>query len=119
MNIIRALETAPPMPEWSDIAGMIDTAVRLICVGAIIVAAIVWLYKTAKTLREPGQKLESRVAACEEHLDNDNRRFKEQEEVNRLMLRSVVAMQSHMLDGNHTEDLQRCAKDINEYLLTR
>ena len=123
MAPMMALEA---MPTGEEILAMFNTAARIITILAVLVGAIVWVVTMVKKLKAPHETLEARVAANEakikvnaQHLDNDNKRFQEQEEVNRLLLRSVLNMQSHMLDGNHTNEMKQCRDDINQYLLNR
>lgn len=116
----------PTMPEWAEIAGMFETAAKLIGMGAVVTAAILWVVKTIKTLKAPQKSLEDRIESIEDHQAKDLRRFENQDrinenqnEVNSLMLRAIMDMQSHMLDGNHTTDLQKSRDDIKKYLIER
>ena len=59
-------------------------------------------------------------------LDEDNRRIKELErqnktlqETNALLIRSVLAMINHEIDGNNIEGLKAMRKSITDYITTK
>lgn len=43
----------------------------------------------------------------------------EASEQNRLMLKAIVALMGHELDGNHTEQLTQARDDIQSYLISK
>ena len=59
-------------------------------------------------------------------LDNDNKRIKdlearqaEVEEAQKVLMRSMLALMSHAIDGNHTDDLKEARDNLQEYLIRR
>lgn len=54
-----------------------------------------------------------------EYLDRDNNRLKEMEESNRLIMRGMLGIMTHEIDGNHTEQLKQTRDEIQEYLINR
>lgn len=71
-------------------------------------------------------QVEDRVAEHEraiekhaEYLDNDNRRLKDVEDTNRLIMRGIMNLLSHEIDGNHTSQLEEVRDDMNKYLMNK
>lgn len=102
---------------------MVDTVwkfVQLLCTGiitlggagAIVIGIIRW-WKKPDTTRD--EKLKKH----DELLDNDNKRLKELEESNKIMMQSMLALMSHELDGNHREELKQARDDLQSYLIRR
>lgn len=54
-----------------------------------------------------------------QHLDNDNKRLNEVEESNRLIMRGVMQLMSHEIDGNHTAQLEKTRDDMNNFLIEK
>lgn len=94
--------------------------VSLICVGittlggagAIIISIIKWW-------RQPDKTRDKMLNEHEKKLGNDNKRLNELEESNRIMMQSMLAIMSHLIDGNHTDQLQKARDDLQEYLIRR
>lgn len=78
-----------------------------------IVAKIVNKYKKSDKDRDEQMKKHQAM------LDNDNKRLKELEEGNKVMMQAMLAMMSHELDGNHTEQLRQAHDALKEYLINR
>jgi hypothetical protein len=41
------------------------------------------------------------------------------QEANRILMKSMLALMSHSIDGNHMEDLKQTRDDLQEYLIRR
>ena len=54
-----------------------------------------------------------------EYLDNDKKRLDEAEDSNRLIMRGVMQLLSHEIDGNHTTQLQETRDEMENYLINR
>ena len=87
--------------------------------GAIIASIIRWM-------RKPDSDRDKKLKGHEEMLDNDNKRIKELEreqkemkEAQQVLMKSMLALMSHAIDGNHTEDLRLARDDMQNYLLRR
>lgn len=87
--------------------------------GAVIIAFIKWLKKPDATRDEA-------IKRHDALFDNDNKRLKlleekqiEQDEAYKIILKSMLAMMSHEIDGNHTQDLKKAKEELQEYLITR
>ena len=87
--------------------------------GAIIVSVIKWF-------RTPDLKRDEELKRHESLLDNDNKRLKELEkeqaemkEAQSILMKSILALMSHSIDGNHIEELKMARDDMQNYLLRR
>lgn len=80
--------------------------------GAII-AKIITKY------RKPDKDRDETMKKHQEMLDNDNKRLKELEEGNKVMMQAMLAMMSHALDGNHVDELRKAHDNLKEYLIKR
>lgn len=100
---------------------------QVACAGIITIggagAVIVGLYKWAK---KPDDDRDDRLKHHDEMLDNDNKRLKELEreqaemkEAQSILMKSILALMSHAIDGNHQEELKMARDDMQNYLLRR
>lgn len=80
--------------------------------GAIILSIIKWFKK-------PDKDRDTMLNEHEKKLGNDNKRLNELEESNRIMMQSMLAIMSHLIDGNHTDQLQKARDDLQDYLIRR
>ena len=87
--------------------------------GAMFVA----LYRWAK---KPDINRDEKLKGHDEMLDNDNKRIKELEEKQvdteealQILMKSMLALMSHSIDGNHTDELKKARDDMQEYLIRR
>lgn len=91
-----------------------------LCGAAITVGGAYNLFKGFKDrAKEPDMQRDETLKRHGEMLDRDNKRLKELEDGNKVLLQSMLALMSHELDGNHTEQLQKAKKDLEEYLISR
>lgn len=101
--------------------------IQVACAGIITLggagAIIVGLYKWAK---KPDNDRDDRIKRHDEMLDNDNKRLRdlereqaEMKEAQSVLMKSMLALMSHAIDGNHTEDLKQARDDMQNYLLRR
>ena len=87
--------------------------------GTIIVALIKWAHK-------PATDRDDRLKRHDEMLDNDNKRLNkmeerqaEMEEAQKMLMKSMLALMSHSIDGNHLEELKLARDDMQDYLIRR
>lgn len=87
--------------------------------GAIFVA----LYRWAK---KPDINRDEKLKGHDEKLDNDNRRLNdlerkqaETEEALQVLMKSMLALMNHSIDGNNTEELKIARDNMHEYLIRR
>lgn len=75
--------------------------------------------KIVNKYRKPDKDRDEQMKKHQAMLDNDNKRLKELEEGNKVMMQAMLAMMSHELDGNHTEQLRQAHDALKEYLINR
>ena len=54
-----------------------------------------------------------------EYLDSDNKRLKNMEDSNRLIMRGMMNLMTHEIDGNHVDQLVKTRNDIQKYLINK
>ena len=87
--------------------------------GAIIIGIIKWAHKPTDTRDET-------LKRHDELFDNDNKRIneleewrKESDESQKIIMKSMLAIMSHSIDGNHMDSLIKARDDLQEYLIRR
>lgn len=86
---------------------------------ATIAGAGAVLYGIYKALKKPDSERDMKLKRHQELLDNDNKRLKELEESNKIIMQSMLALMSHELDGNHKTELEKARNDLQEYLIKK
>lgn len=89
--------------------------------GAVvtIAAAAAVFYKIYQASKKPDTERDEAIKRHAELLNNDNRRLRELEDSNKIILKSLLAIMSHELDGNHTDELEKRQAEIKEFLIDR
>lgn len=98
-----------------------------ICSGITLIAGAGGvIYKIIQTVRTPNrlqnEKLEQHEKLLEKHaglLEKDNKRLAEIEEGNRLQQRGILALLSHGLNGNSTQEMKDVRDDLQKYLINK
>lgn len=102
---------------WQFFLAFLASIITMGGAGAVIYKVYNYFKKPTterdSTLNEVKNELKSHA----EKLDNDNRRLKELEDGNKVIMRSMLALMSHAIDGNHTDELRKARDDMQEYLL--
>ena len=107
----------------------------LVYAGAIITisTAIGVIINLINKAREPERKQDEKIKACEDKLSkhdvilekfqgyfsNDDRRFKEIEEGNKITQTALLALLKHSINGNETKALKDAEKSLEEYLINK
>lgn len=102
-------------------------AIQVICAGIIVLGGaggiVVGLYKWAK---KPDQNRDEMLKGHEEKLEKDYKAIQElqkkqgeTDEAMQILMKSMLALMSHAIDGNHTEQLAEARDDLHEYLIKR
>ena len=104
---------------WQFIQALSAGIITLGGAGAIFVG----LYRWAK---KPDINRDEKLKGHDEKLDNDNRRLneleewrKESDESQKIIMKSMLAIMSHSIDGNHMDSLIKARDDLQEYLIRR
>ena len=111
---------------WALAGGICTALITLSAVFKIITDAIKKLKEPAETQKthfnEIDKRLdgmEARMAEHEKYFDNDKKHIELLEEGNRVTQKALLALMSHSLDGNHTEELEEAKKQLHDYLLNK
>ena len=104
---------------WDFIDKASSSILTLGGAGAIFVG----LYRWA---RKPDINRDEKLKGHDDMLDNENKRIKELEEKQvdteealQILMKSMLALMSHSIDGNHTDELKKARDDMQEYLIRR
>ncbi len=89
--------------------------------GAIITVGGAWavISKVIASKTTPDKERDEMLKKHEEHLNSDNKRLKELEESNKIIMQSMLALMAHELDGNHTDQLRKAKEELEGYLINR
>lgn len=110
--------------------GIGDLTFNTFVVALVVVLLFIDVYirvmTAVKTYRDekrrknqPVNNLEAKVDEHEEKLKKDYARLNELENGNRIMMRAMMALLSHDINGNSTEKLKESLDEIQQYLIDR
>lgn len=116
------------MSEWLQIT--------LAIMGGLITVMTLWnmIEQRVNKTKEPTSNLDERVSILEkklefevkavfEHYDSmfgrDKARLDSNEEGIKVILRGLLAMMKHEIDGNNTDALKKASDELQEYMLKR
>lgn len=97
---------------WQLFLAMCGSLITIAGAGAII-------YNIYKRSKQPDTERDDKLKRHDELLDNDNKRLKELEESNKIIMQSMLALMTHAIDGNHTDELKQARDDLQKYLIRR
>ena len=86
---------------------------------AVIVKAVTAAKQPNKTQDQRLDSIEKRLNAHDKLFEKDNCRIKTIEEGNRVTQRALLALLSHAINGNNTDELKKAEADLSEYLIRR
>lgn len=102
-------------------------AIQVICAGIIVLGGaggiIVGLYKWAK---KPDQNRDEMLKGHEDKLEKDYKAIQElqkkqgeTDEALQILMKSMLALMSHAIDGNNTDGLRSAKNELQEYLIRK
>ena len=96
-------------------------ALVLVLVGAYntIMTAVKNWRDEKKRKDQPVNTLEEQVKQHEERLKRDHERLNDLEDSNRIILRALMAMLSHEINGNSDDKLKDSFDEIQKYLIQK
>lgn len=96
-------------------------AIILLMIGTYntIMSAIRTHREEQKRKSAPVTTLEEQVKGHEAMLKRDNDRLKELEDGNRIIMRAMMALLSHDINGNSAEKLKQSLEEIQKYLIDK
>lgn len=83
------------------------------------VGAIWALWKVVKEAKKPNDELKAKVDTHDRLLDTDNKRLKEVEDSNQMILKCMSVIINHEITGNGIEKMKKVRDDLQEYLINR
>lgn len=112
------------------------TPAQLVTLAAAVItiaSAVGVVINLITRLKEPETKQNERISHCEERLNkmdvilekfqgyfsNDDRRFKEIEEGNKITQTALLALLKHSINGNDTKSLKEAEKNLEDYLINK
>lgn len=83
------------------------------------VTALWGVWKIVKELKKPNDDLKNKVAQHDLLLDNDNKRLKEIEDSNKMILQCLLVIINHDITGNGIDKMKDARDELQEYLINR
>ena len=104
---------------FGQLAGL--AALVLVLVGAYnTIMSAVKNYREEKSRKDkPVSTLETKVNDHEERLDRNDKRLNDLEEANRIIMRGLMALMSHEINGNSDEKLRASYDEMQQFLIDR
>lgn len=81
---------------------------------------LIWAtYKIIKEAKKPSDNLKTAVEKHDHLLDSDNKRLKEMESSNRMILQCLLVIINHDVTGNGIEKMKEIRDDLQDYLINK
>lgn len=84
-----------------------------------LMAALYGLYKIVKELKKPNDDMKEEVERHKAMLESDNKRLKEIEESNKMVLQCLLVIINHDITGNGIDNLKEARDDLQDYLINK
>ena len=91
-----------------------------VIVAVAVLAFIVLLGNVVKTIRDwrqPQQSVAHWRNEMDENMRDNNERIKKVEDGNRVIMKALIAMMNHEINGNSVEKLKEALGELNDYLI--
>lgn len=89
-----------------------------------VTAALKVILEAIKKAKEPDQIQNGRITSLEERVTSMEDKMKRSDENlervalgSEIIMKCLLAMMSHELDGNHTEGLRQAQEELNDFLI--
>jgi len=114
------MDTVITFTPASLMAGILAVCAGISCIAA----AIGWVIKGIQAAKAPAKKVDERLTALEEAIEdhdrfflNDKRRLESIEDGNRVTQKAILALLSHGIDGNDVEAMRSARDELQDYLI--
>lgn len=77
------------------------------------------LIKIIEKQKKPDKDRDEMIKKHTEMLDNDNKRLKAVEGDNKIIMKALLAIMQHDVDGGHTDTLRATMEELQEHLINR
>ena len=83
------------------------------------IAAVWGVWKILKEIRKPNADLKATVDKHDKLLDDDNKRLKEFDESNQMILKCLLVIINHEITGNGIEKMKEARDELQTFLINR
>lgn len=98
--------------------GFVITSEQILGFCALVTA--LWgIWKIVKELKKPNNDLKETVAKHDQLLINDNKRLKDIEDSNKMILQSLLVIINHDITGNGIEKMKEAREELQEFLINK
>ena len=88
--------------------------------GFCVLITSVWaVFKIIREINKPNDDLKRTVEQHSVALENDNKRLKQLDDDNRMILQSLLVIVNHSIDNNGIDKLKEARTELQEYLIKR
>lgn len=84
-----------------------------------LVTALYGVWKIVKELKKPNDDMKELVNEHSRNLDRDNKRLKEVEDSNQMILKCLLVIINHDITGNGIEKMTSARDELQAYLINR
>ena len=84
-----------------------------------LVTALWGIWKIVKEIKKPNEDLKKTIEKHERLLMNDNTRFEDIENSNKMMLQCLLVMINHNITGNGIDKLKETRDELQEFLIKK
>lgn len=84
-----------------------------------LVTALYGVWKIVKELEKPNDDMKELVNEHSRNLDRDNKRLKEVEDSNQMILKCLLVIINHDITGNGIEKMTSARDELQAYLINR
>ena len=84
-----------------------------------LVASLWGLWKIVKEWKKPSDDLKSTVEKHDALLDNDNKRLKDIEDSNQMILKCLLVIINHSITGNGIEKMKDIREELQDFLINK
>lgn len=84
-----------------------------------LITAIWGVWKIVKEIKKPSEDLRETVEQHSKLLDNDNKRLKEIEDSNRMILQCLLIIINHDITGNGIDRMKSARDELQEFLINK
>lgn len=102
--------------------GFVITSDQLVWFFGFITALctfIAGIWKIIKELRKPNQEVKEKLIKHDKLLDTDNKRLKEIEDSNHMVLQCLLSIINHDITGNGIERMKEIRDDLQDFLIRK
>ena len=85
----------------------------------VLITALWGVWKIVKECKKPSDDLKRKVEKHDALLDKDNRRMKEFEDSNQMILKCLLVLINHDITGNGIEKMKEAREELQNFLINK